>query len=280
MEKSDNNLTACAIATTLKSNSFCIDTFMPIHYLIAVLLLMIVNVGSAQTIRVACSDSVPPFVLPNSDQGIALDVLRAAMLQKNIRIIPIYGSNEQNLADFISGNVDAILVAPPDAVTHAYEGDQALMEFHNYAISLTKNDLHIDQITDLADLTIGAFSLASRILPSAFREVANQAPEYREFVNQKQQVLALLTGDVEVIVLEKMLFRYLLTQMRHQDESITRQAIRYHDLFQPTYYHTTFKSQAMAKAFNEGLSAIQANGEYQTIINTYEQLLNSYLMTP
>lgn len=246
LENHDIFLASSLFTTTLKNTQVCISTLMPIYSLLFALLLITANISSAQTIKVACSDSVPPFVLPSSDQGIALDILRAALQHKNIKITPVYGSNERNLARFISREADAILVAPRDALTNAFESDQALMVFHNYAISLEKNAIHAETIADLNGFSLGAFSLATRILPPAFRQVANQSPDYREFTDQRQQVLALLTGEVDVIVLEKMLFRYLLTQIRHQDAQLTQQSIRYHNLFQPTYYHTMFNSHVVA----------------------------------
>lgn len=249
---------------------------MPIYFLLATLLFITNQVVAEQTINVACSDSVPPYVLADSNQGIVLDILRAALHQKNIHINPLYGSNEDNLNHFISGDVDAILVAPREALIDAVISDQALMSFHNYAISLDKNHFTVAKIDDLKNLRLGAFSLASRILPPAFRQVVNQTAEYREFSNQQQQVEALLKGEVDVIVLERMLFR----QIRHQDPLLTRQTIRYHNIFTPTHYHTTFANEEVAKAFNEGLIMIQNSGEYQRILDTYEQLLNSYLVTP
>lgn len=224
--------------------------------------------------------SMPPYVIPDKDRGIALDVFRAAMAASHIRVNTRYANNAEVVRAFNDRNVDAVFVTNTNLTPGAYFSRLPLATFHNLAISLQDEHIEIEQVHDLADYKVGAFKLASKLMPPPFGDVVAAAKDYREYALQAEQVEDLFRGDRQVLVMDKTIFRYFLSQMKRKElrSANLRRAVHFNDVFEKRLYHAAFRSKAMRDQFDKGFDKIRENGRYERILQTYENLLADYLV--
>ena len=236
--------------------------------------------GQPSKVMLGSGSSMPPYVIPDKGRGIALDVFRAAMAASNIQVDTMYANNAEVVQAFNEQRVDAVFVTNPKLTPDAHFSRLPLAVFHNLAISLHDENIDVQQIGELSNYRLGAFKLASKLMPSPFPETVSQTADYREYSLQLEQVEDLYRGDRQVLVMDKTIFRYFLSQMKRKNPRSPsyRRAVHFNDLFAKRRYHAAFRSEEMRDKFDQGFDAIRENGRYERILRTYENLLANYLV--
>tara|TARA_B100001063_G_scaffold210334_1_gene207909 strand:+ start:9880 stop:10656 length:777 start_codon:yes stop_codon:yes gene_type:complete len=234
--------------------------------------------NTQKPIIVAASSSLPPYVIEDTNSGIQLEILKAALKSQGISNIDIhYMSNKRAEQQLMHGKVDIVLNFPDALTTRVYKSDE-LLRYQNVAVSLANKELKINSIYDLAGKSVLAFQNATNFIEAPFKSVTNILRSYEEVVNQEAQVDHLMKGWVDVIILERRVFLYYFEKYKQSGEvkpfvvhAIFKEAPR------PAYFH----SKTLKNVFNLGLDEIIESGEYQAIIRLdgteYAQLLNSKL---
>ncbi len=235
---------------------------------------------SADSVRVGCGNSIPPYVIRQNDRGIVLDILRRALQTQNKTIDVRYDNNTNNVIAFNKGELDIACITSLTASPNALFSRQPLIVFHNIAISLSSRKVSLTDVSSLGNYSITAFNLASQLLPDNFAAEAARSPAYRELAEQQKQVEALFNGETDVIILEQTIFRYYLSQLRrnYPNNPVYQQPYQYHDLFTPTYYYAAFHSKQLRDAFDIGMDILIDSGEQDKILQSYERLLADYLI--
>jgi len=246
-----------------------------------VLLAGALNVKAGQTITMGTGISMPPYVIAEANRGIAVDIFRAAMEEEGVKVEVDYNDNATLLDAFNDKALDVIFVANRETAPDTYFSDSPLVVFHNFAIALEQTDVKLEQIRDLRYYRIGAFRLASRLLPAPYGASADQSPDYREYSQQLEQVRGLFNKDREVLVMDQTIFRYYLSQLRRQNpgSGLYRQSYKYYDLFPKSRYFAVFHNEEYRDAFNRGMEKIRKSGRYERILRAYQALLSDYLFS-
>ncbi|WP_157729750.1 substrate-binding periplasmic protein [Bacterioplanes sanyensis] len=243
----------------------------------ALVMLLLSAPVAADSVVFAAGNSMPPYVIPGTQNGIALERVRAALTLQNLQLQVLFGSNSENLTAFQSGAADAILIAIKDS-PETYTSSQPIMTLRNVAISLKPRTLQ--QISDLARYRVGAFSLASQLLPQPFAETVQRSPSYKEYPRQIEQVRALFANEQDVLIMERTIFRYFFSQLRQQDPAnpVYQQPPIYYELFPHSRYFAGFRDPQLRDQFDLGLQQLQRQGDYDAIRTRYEQLMDDYLL--
>ena len=246
---------------------------------LCILLTGTLAVQAQQTITMGAGISMPPYVIAATDRGIAVDLFRAAMDQVGISVNIEYDNNENIVSAFNEQALDAIFVANQDLAPNAYISDLPLVVLHNQAVALKASDVQLEKIRDLRYYRLGAYRLATKLLPPPFAATSKRAVGYREYVQQIEQVEDLFRQDQQVLVIDSTIFRYYLSQLRRQSPSsqVYRQQYEYFDLFPKSRHFALFHNPDMKNAFDEGFAKIRENGRYERILRTYQALLSDYL---
>lgn len=249
------------------------------HYLLFALLLLGSATSTATTLVAGCGGSIPPYVIPQNDRGMALDILRQALATQGYQLNFRYASNEQLTTSFNAGELDIACISNATVSPSAYFSSQPLMVLHNIAISLNDDNLTLDNMAQLSKYRINAFNYATRFLPAEYAAAVASSPEYKESSEQIQQIYALFHRQTQVIVLDQTIFRYFLSQVRRKNpnDQALQLSYRYHNLFAPNYYYAAFHSAAIRDAFDEGLRILKDSGDYEKLMAGYERMLAGYL---
>lgn len=235
--------------------------------------------GNAAPLLLGCGDSLPPHVIPQTERGIALDVIRRAFQRSGNELEVKYDTHSKLIDAFNHQQLDILCVSNSGATPDAFFSRYPILIFQNEGITLKRQGISLVSAKELSHHRVGAFNLARELLPAPFKASVNQSPLYREYDQQEEQVADLFNGELDVIIIDQMIFRYYLSKLRRANPKNPelKQAASYHRLFPQTHYFAAFHSEALRDTFDAGMQALHENGEYERIVDSYQQLLSDYL---
>lgn len=146
-----------------------------------------------------------------------------------------------------------------------------LVSFENIVITRKEDLFDLSTIQDLSSKKIIAFEGASNYLGKEYQKLfdTEQKPlNYAETSRQEEQVRALVTNEVNAIIMDKNIFLWYLK--KHYKRSV--QDYTFHALFpSPNIYKVAFKDKNLRDLFNKHLSELKSSGEYAEIFYNYLQ---------
>jgi polar amino acid transport system substrate-binding protein len=236
--------------------------------LFAILAVLTTATAEARDLRVVFSQYTPPYVFENGE-GIVVDIVRKALARHGHTVTPLYLPIGRGFLMFAQGKVDGTAIIKRNSGLEAHYS-APFMQYNNHAIGLRSRDLAIDKLSDLADKRIIAFQNAHKYLGEAFGRVAEANPGYQEMGNQKTQVLMLLKGRVDVVIMDEAIFRYYRGELIREGKVPGDRKVELFDLFPATQYRCAFTDPAIRDDFDDGLRRIRADGTYDAIFEHYE----------
>lgn len=238
-------------------------------WLILAVLLLVSAPGQARDLRVVFSQYTPPYVLDNG-QGIVVEIVRQALAHHGHEVDPVFLPIGRGFLMFAQGRVDGTAIIKRNSGLQAHYS-APFMRYNNHAIALESRELGLDDLADLAGRSIIAFQNAHKYLGQDFGEAVAANPDYKEMGNQKTQVLMLLKGRVDVVVMDRAIFRFYRGQLIREGRVSGDQGIDYFALFPPTPYRCAFTDPAIRDDFNDGLRRLRASGTYDSIFAEYAE---------
>ena len=220
-------------------------------------------------VELAVAQHLPPYFFQSSNEGIEQRIIeQAAELAGLGRVKLHYLSYPRAEIELASGRIHGAINIPKESKVPGYYSD-TLLQFQNIAVSLSKNNLTVNHIEDLAKYRVFAFGNAHKYLGMRFANAIKHSPSYEEFANQYAQITHLMSGNAQVIVLDKRIFTYYLRmyEMTHPSESI-----KVHPIFKPSPRHIVFHSMAVRDQFNRGLALLKATPRYAHILASAQTL--------
>ncbi|WP_286234564.1 substrate-binding periplasmic protein [Thalassotalea sediminis] len=236
------------------------------YYFVIVFQLLFFNIGTAKELNVAVSQTLPPYVLPESNSGIEIDLFREAMALKGYEIRPFYVPFARLSTSLKHEKTDVALTLQIDPNLTGVHYSQPYIFYRNVVVSLKKRQLQIDKIEDLKQYSILAFQNAAIFLGEQFHNITKTNRKYVEIANQQNQVHMLYLERVDAIIMDEKIFHYFRQQ---EPEQYRKEAINIHPLFVPIFYHVGFKDEKLRDAYDNALNTLKGNGRYQEIINSY-----------
>lgn len=145
-----------------------------------------------------------------------------------------------------------------------YYSDIVAPEYQAVAISLAKNNLQLNSISDLKGHTIVAHQRAKTYYGAEFKQIALQAgSNYKEYANQLNQIHLLYNDLTDVIVISENIFNHL---KRSADFDVTAE-IKIATIFgDKRGFNNAFISKKVRDDFNNCLKRIKADGSYQKLV--------------
>ncbi|OEZ63918.1 glutamine ABC transporter periplasmic protein [Duganella sp. HH105] len=226
--------------------------------------------ASADVVIMAFGEKIPPFCFPESDSGIELEVMRAALAYRGHTLKPRYYSFARIPVEFKAGEVDAAMTDLGEDMTAwgGYYGDPAVF-YDNVFISLKERNLVIKKPEDLRGLKIISFVGAAKRYPEWLDEVKRQG-HYFEQNNQALQVLTLNIGRYDVVLSDRNIFKYFTLQLKlnkafHPKPIVEQSFVK----FNPMDYRPVFRDPKIRDDFNAGLKQLKDNGKFNAIYQKY-----------
>ncbi len=221
-------------------------------------------------INMAFNDTIPPYIFPETDNGIEMDIIREALAFKGHTLKTRYVPLARMPIAFSEGEVDAVMSDFGQDLTTigGFYAEPAVI-FDNSLFSLKKRDFLIEKPEDIAGLRIISFFGADKRFPLWLAK-PNEAGNFHETYKQKLQILTLFADRYDLVLSDRSIFYYFLSQLRKEGK-ITPQAISEHRVFveKTRDYRPVFRNKKICDDFNEGLQQLKTSGRYQAIYDHY-----------
>lgn len=219
-------------------------------------------------IRIGVGLSKPPYLLGPGQSGMEFEIAEKALEAGGYRMLAQHYPPARALGLLRVGQLDGMLSVQEGIGGNDFFSDTYLY-YQNVATTLASRRIRLRGIDDLAQYSVAAFQNASLVLGDAFKAVVARHGDYKEHAQQITQNRLLYSGRVDVVVGDRLIFRYL---NRSLDASIdTSQELVHHPIFPPSARKAVFREAIVRDRFNQGLKTIQRNGTYAAIIRKYQE---------
>lgn len=218
----------------------------------------------------AFGQSIPPFSFPNSDSGIEIEIMTAALNVHGHKLIPSYMPLARVPFVFKQGKVNAAMtdLGQDMQVLGAFYGEPAVL-YNNVFISLAERNLTINTPEDIAGLSIVSFQGAYKRYPKWLMPAKNTGL-YAENFKQENQVRLLEKGRFDLVLSDINIFKY---HKIHQQQALGKsfKPVKFHHFTTviPNDYRPVFWQESIRNDFNDGLVTIKQSGQYQAIYDSY-----------
>jgi polar amino acid transport system substrate-binding protein len=223
--------------------------------------------GKSKELVLVAGLAKPPYVIPELDSGFEVDLMRGVLanLGHNISMLYVpYGRTyetmkqvkaDMGLTQSAQGGVESEILSLP------------YVTYENVAISLLKKSIKLSEFKDLQPLTVVAFQNAKRVLGTEFEQATKLSPLYIELPEQRKQVELLLTGKVDVVVMDINIFKYFAKSIAGSNQM---EEVQIHSLFPATLYSAAIQDPGLLKLFNLELSKYINTAEYGELLAKYD----------
>ena len=208
----------------------------------------------------------PPYVIQENDTGFELDLIRniTKKMGKSTKFVYTQFGHSPKMLD-VNG-IDAVMTTNKLVFGDESKLSNEYITYQNVAISLKQKNLQINEIKDLAMYSIASFQKADKVLGETFANAVKASPLYLKVADQSQQPSLLLKERIDVLIMDKNIFIYLVKKLNidNIDETFT-----FHPVFPTTQYRMAFKNEENLKTFNTILSEYLQTEEYQLLRKRY-----------
>ena len=203
-------------------------------------------------------------------KGVELEIVQAVLRQAGYAIQPRAMPNNRLRATFGQADIDfAAGMQPTDLAGYCHTA--VYMTYHNVAITKRSRHIRLDKPEALLGYQVAIRQSLYRDLTLDRRggEMPSSLPDnFKEFTSQDQQVRFFFAGRADVIILDRLIFRWYAKRLDLLPEN--PDALEFHDIFPaPHGVRAVFKDPALCRQFDKGLAAIIADGTYQAIWASY-----------
>jgi len=161
-----------------------------------------------------------------------------------------------------------VMVSIKSKNKHYFYSD-SFVTFQDVVVTRKSDNLLIEGISSLSNKSVGAWHLAHKSLGRDYYARFNPAAkpkDYVEYRDQYQQVKDFIDQRIDVIVLDKKIFYWMLNKIAPSQTD----DFKFDYIFPPDAgYCVAFKSEALRDQFNLNLTKIKDSGLYQQTISDY-----------
>jgi len=219
-------------------------------------------------VRIGVGLTKPPYIMESGDGGIEYEIAEKALGAGGYRMVAQHLPPARALALLRAGLLDGMLTVDEGIGGNGFFSD-TYMHYQNVAITLASRGIRLHGVGDLEQYSIAAFQNASLILGPDFKALSAQHRDYKEHPQQITQNRLLYTGRVDVVVGDRLIFRYLNRQIEPSID--TSQPLAHHMIFKPSARKAVFRDAELRGAFNAGLKKIRKSGVYAAIYKKYNE---------
>lgn len=237
---------------------------------ILILALILLSLGlRANEVSVAFGEKLPPFVMPELNSGIEVDIVREALAVKGHTLKAVYMPMARIPIAFKNHKVDVVMmdVGVDMDLLGGYYGNPPVL-YDNVFITLKKKNIVIKKPEDLIGLRINSFIGAQKRYPLWLGKLS--ADHYIEKNDQSVQPMLLSLDRFDVVLSDRHIFKYHLLESQ-KNSRFKNFAIEEHPFVvaDPQDYRPVFYSKKIRDDFNVGLKSLTKNGRIKTIYDRY-----------
>ena len=237
--------------------------------------LLLPTFGDAgQPLKIVVGDALPPWVIPEAEAGIQIDILKETLESAGYQLTYLYVPYARRIRMYQRENIDAVCDMNSTVVSNAkLTGHLSVMAYayENIGVSLKERGFRFSSISDLVNHSVVAWQGAKITIGDEYAAMAEKNSRYREVPNQQLQIRLLYAGRSDVIQLDRQIFAYYRKIEAANGYVDTNQPIDIFPLFGKNESGCLFKSQKIQEVFNNNFQRLLDTGRYDEIFQKYSQ---------
>lgn len=210
--------------------------------------------------------SKPPYVIPKDNSGFEIDLMRGVLATLDFEIAVLYVPYGRTFETMQQVQADIGLTLTERSGVKSEILSLPYVTYQNVAVSLLDQSIKLDNLEQLKSFSVVAFQNANKVLGSAFATAVKLSPLYIELPEQIRQVELLLSGKVDVAVMDINIFKYFAILKSGVSQM---EKIKVHSLFPSIQYRAAISDPILRKAFNRALSEYVLTTEYAELLIKY-----------
>lgn len=213
----------------------------------------------------------PPYLFSaGSNSGLEIEIVKAALATQGAELKPVqFEPQDFNLKQIRNLGLDAVASAIKMDEVEAY-WSAPIFSYSLRLYSLGSKPLKINQLADLKNYKVGVAGGDPQVFSAGFAALkqADNVQNLVHFKQPKQRFMALLKGEVDVILMEPHVMHWLMMDSLHNNgEQIF---VNSYDLLPDSHQnHLIFQEQEHQALFNKGLAEIKASGQFEQLVQQY-----------
>jgi len=209
----------------------------------------------------------PPYVIQATNTGFEIELIDTVLSKMGKSVEFVYTSFGHTSNMLAVDRIDAVMTTNSTLFNDNNKLSDVYITYQNIAISLKSNQFKIKSIKELANYSVASFQKADQILGEDFKNAVNQSPLFLQIADQKRQPSLLLKNKVEVVVMDKNIFNYIVRELKvEQLES----RFTFHNIFPKTHYKMAFKTLENTLLFNKAFREYSNSANYQALLIKYK----------
>jgi len=233
---------------------------------------------SGEQLKVAFGNALPPWVIPESESGIVVDIISESLKPVGYEITNVYYPYARRIISYRQGLVDVVSDINPEVIKReglkGYFSDIAYI-YTNYAFALKRKNYQFKKISDLGNYHLLSWQGATAALGPEYAEMALNNPFYSEHHNQALQLKMLFLDRVDVVQLDMQIFRYFRSSLARAGKINTQLEVDTFPLFGKNESGFLFRSIKARNTFNTQLKRLKESGRYDQIYAYYVSIENN-----
>ncbi|MEA9357292.1 transporter substrate-binding domain-containing protein [Bacteriovorax sp. PP10] len=223
----------------------------------------------ADEVSVAFGEKLPPFVMPELNSGIEVDIVREALAVKGHVLKAVYMPMARIPIAFKNHKVDVVMmdVGVDMDLLGGYYGNPPVL-YDNVFITLRKKKIVIKRPEDLIGLRINSFIGAQKRYPLWLGKLS--ADHYIEKNDQSSQPMLLSLDRFDVILCDRNIFKYYSIESQKKSR-FKNFEVEEHSFVtvNPQDYRPVFYNKKIRDDFNLGLKSLTKSGRIKAIYDSY-----------
>jgi len=237
-----------------------------------VILLVVSSSCAAEKLTVAFGSTLAPWVMPESNDGILIDLISEAMEPLGYEIEKVYYPYARRIKSYQSNKVDVVCDINQNNINNSnlkghFSG--IVYAYKNYAFSLKKRNYRFHEISELGQYSLLSWQGARKQLGSSYDLMAASNPSYIETHNQKHQVKMLFMERVDIIQLDMKIFEFYRANLVREEEVDANIEVDRFSLFGTNPNGFLFRSIKARNDFVKQIESMKRDGRYNKIFDKY-----------
>jgi len=227
---------------------------------------------SAEKLIVAFGNTLAPWVMAESHDGILIELISEAMEPLGYEVEKVYYPYARRIKAYQSKSVDVVCDINQKNINNSnlighFSGN--VYAYENYAFSLKKRNYNFSKVSQLNRYSLLSWQGARKQLGTAYDLMAASNPSYIETHNQRLQVKMLFLERVDIIQLDKQIFEFYRSNLIEENEIDANIEVDRFSLFGKSPNGFLFRSIKARNDFVEQIALMKKDGRYNKIFNKY-----------
>lgn len=245
------------------------------------------NLSFAKEVTIGFSKEFPPYVMYQNGKltGIDVEIVKEAFKSQGYTVKAKQYYYDEFYPALKNKKVDGTSTTiTPENEKEQFSYSKPYLKFENVVITRKKDNIKVNSIADLKDVSIVGWYKAYKTLGKDFEKKYsphisdNQSHLYHEKINQFEQVKEFFAGKEQAIVVDIYVYLWFKSQLIAQGFKPAEQEVDIHWIFpEKTIYSAAFIDSELKATFDKGISELKKNGRINAIEAKFQHCDNYHI---